>query len=82
MTVSVMQIIRLRCWYVRCFVLYVLLKSNMDMKTVIPIGEFLVSTPGFVCTLALRILLAAFFICSGIQIFDFKKNLLSLAGEG
>ena len=54
----------------------------MDMKTVIPIGEFLVSTPGFVCTLALRILLAAFFICSGIQIFDFKKNLLSLAGEG
>lgn len=48
------------------------------MKTVICIGEFLVSTSGIVCALVLRTLLAAFFICSGIQMFDFKKSLAKM----
>ncbi|QZA58196.1 hypothetical protein RHAB15C_0000066 [Candidatus Rhabdochlamydia porcellionis] len=40
----------------------------------ISLGEFLISTPGLVCVLAIKTLLAAFFICSGIQVFDFKKK--------
>ena len=40
----------------------------------ISIGDFAVSPPGLVCVLILRTLLAAFFICSGIQMFDFKRK--------
>lgn len=46
----------------------------MGMKIVNSLGEFLISTPGLVCVLVIKTLLAAFFICSGIQMFDFKKK--------
>lgn len=44
------------------------------METVISIGDFLVNVPGRACALFLRTLLVAFFICGGIQIFDFKRK--------
>lgn len=46
----------------------------MDMETVISIGDFLVSVPGQASALVVRTLSAAFFICSGIQMFDFKRK--------
>ncbi len=46
----------------------------MDIETVLSIGEFVLSPPGLVCVLAIKTLLAALFICGGIQMFDFKRK--------
>lgn len=37
------------------------------------LGKFLISPQGLVCVLAVKTLLAALFMCGGIQLFDFKN---------
>ena len=49
---------------------YVYLLSNMDVTSL----KIIVASPiGLFCILMIRILLAALFICVGIQLFDFKN---------
>ncbi|MFI0478586.1 MAG: hypothetical protein ACH349_05640 [Candidatus Rhabdochlamydia sp.] len=44
------------------------------MKIVTFLGKFLITPQGLVCVLAIKTLLAALFICGGIQMFDFKRK--------
>jgi hypothetical protein len=37
------------------------------------VRDFITSVPGIACILMVRILIASFLMCSGIELFDFKK---------